>query len=168
MADSSPVPDPSIGGPVGLPIHRGREVTPAGDGELREASSANAQTSTELVTQVPVPPEQERTVFMPPIDIYDTGDGLVLLADLPGVTIETLEIQVQDNRLTIFGRVADFIPPDARVLHQEFQVGDYLRSFILSDQVDHSRIVARLNNGLLEVVLPKAPRAQARRIQVKD
>lgn len=119
-------------------------------------------------TRLPEPMPTEQLVFTPPIDIYESGDDLVLRADLPGVKLESVDVQVQDNRLTIFGRVADFIPPEARVLHQEFQVGDYLRSFILSDQVDHSRIVARLNNGLLEVVLPKAPRAQARRIQVKD
>lgn len=118
--------------------------------------------------RLPEPMPTEQLVFTPPIDIYESGDDLVLRADLPGVKLESVDVQVQDNRLTIFGRVADFIPPDAQVLHQEFQVGDYLRSFILSDQVDHSRIVARLNNGLLEVVLPKAPRAQARRIQVKD
>lgn len=113
-------------------------------------------------------PSPERLVFTPPIDIYESGDDLVLRADLPGVKLDSVDVQVQDNRLTIFGRVGDFLPQGARVLHQEFQVGDYLRSFILSDQVDHSRIVARLNNGLLEVVLPKAPRAQARRIQVND
>lgn len=110
----------------------------------------------------------ERLVFTPPIDIYESGEDLVLRADLPGVKLDSVDVQVQDNRLTIFGRVADFLPKEARVLHQEFQVGDYLRSFILSDQVDHSRIVARLNNGLLEVVLPKAPHVQARRIQVND
>lgn len=110
----------------------------------------------------------ERLVFTPPIDIYESGDDLVLRADLPGVKLDSVDVQVQDNRLTIFGRVTDFLPQGARTLHQEFQVGDYLRSFILSDQVDHSRIVARLNNGLLEVVLPKAQRVQARRIQVND
>lgn len=113
-------------------------------------------------------PASERLVFTPPIDIYESGEDLVLRADLPGVKLDSVDVQVQDNRLTIFGRVADFLPQEARILHQEFQVGDYLRSFILSDQVDHSRILARLNHGLLEVVLPKAPRAQARRIQVND
>jgi len=110
----------------------------------------------------------ERLVFTPPIDIYESGGDLVLRADLPGVKLDSVDVQVQDNRLTIFGRVDDFIPAGAQLIHQEFQVGDYLRSFILSDQVDHGRIVARLNHGLLEVVLPKAPQAQARRIQVND
>lgn len=114
-------------------------------------------------TGAPVP---ERTVFMPPIDIYDNEEGLVLLADLPGVTIETLEIQVQDNRLTLFGRVVATVPEGGRVLHQEFEWGDFLRSFILSDEVDHDRITAKLNNGVLEVVLPRTPKTEPRRIQV--
>ena len=128
--------------------------------------------STGMTTQ-PVPtqpqstaPVPERTVFMPPIDIYDSDEGLVLLADLPGVTIESLEIQVQDNRLTLFGRVNPALPVEARLLHQEFEWGDFLRSFILSDEVDHDRITAKLNHGVLEVVLPRATKTAPRRIQV--
>lgn len=121
---------------------------------------------TEMVTQPQSLPVPERTVFMPPIDIYDSDEGLVLLADLPGVTIESLEIQVQDNRLTLFGRVTPSLPTEARLLHQEFEWGDFLRSFILSDEVDHDRITAKLNNGVLEVVLPRAPKTTPRKIQV--
>lgn len=129
-------------------------------------------TTTEMVAhpqpepQPQAAPAPERTVFMPPIDIYDSDEGLVLLADLPGVTIESLEIQVQDNRLTLFGRVTSSIPAEARLLHQEFEWGDFLRSFILSDEVDHDRITAKLNNGVLEVVLPRAPKTTPRKIQV--
>lgn len=126
--------------------------------------------STEMMTQ-PAPdqpqvPIADRTVFMPPVDIYDSDVGLVLLADLPGVTIESLEIQVQDNRLTLFGRVNASVPAEARLLHQEFEWGDFLRSFILSDEVDHEHITAKLNNGVLEVVLPRAAKTEPRRIQV--
>ena len=109
---------------------------------------------------------RERYVFTPPIDIYETGDGLGLQADLPGVSIDTLELQVQDNKLTLFGRVKSVVPEGARMLHREYEVGDFLRSFILSDEVDHERISAKLSNGVLDVVLPRAPKAKPRRIQV--
>ena len=109
----------------------------------------------------------ERFVFTPPIDIYEADEGLVLQADVPGVSVETLELQVQDNKLTIFGRVASNIPDNARAVHEEYQVGDFLRSYILSDEVDHDRITANLNNGVLKVVLPRAPQAEPRRIEVK-
>lgn len=110
--------------------------------------------------------EASRAVFNPPIDIYETDEGLVLLADLPSVNQQGVELQVQDNRLTLFGRGKSPVPPEARVVYREYQEGDYLRSFILSDEVDHQRIRAKLNNGVLEVVLPKAHRVQPRKIQV--
>jgi len=111
---------------------------------------------------------EERLLFTPYIDIYETDEGLVLTADLPGVTIDTLELQVQDNKLTLFGRVAPVLPPGARVVHQEYGVGDFLRSFILSDEVNHDQITASMNNGVLKVVLPKAPAAKPRRIEVSS
>jgi HSP20 family protein len=134
--------------------------------EPEPTPSSPPAATTEMVSQPETSPVPERTVFMPPIDIYDSEDGLVLLADLPGVTIESLEIQVQDNRLTLFGRVTSAVPAEARLLHQEFEWGDFLRSFILSDEVDHDRITAKLNNGVLEVVLPRAPKTTPRKIQV--
>lgn len=112
------------------------------------------------------PPPVPRLVFTPPIDIYETDEGLVLLADLPGVSLDSLELQVQDNKLTLFGRVKPPVADEATLRYQEYQVGDYLRSFILSDEVDHERVSATLNNGVLKVWLPKAKKAQARRIQV--
>ncbi len=108
----------------------------------------------------------ERYVFTPPIDIFETADGLVLRADLPGVSLESLELQIQENRLTLFGRVETLLPDDAVPLHREFEIGDFLRSFILSDEVDYERITARLSHGVLEVELPRAAQAEPRRIQV--
>ena len=106
-----------------------------------------------------------RLLFHPSIDIYEIPDGLVLYADLPGVTSEGLDLQVQDNRLTLFGRTQQS-DDDGAVVHEEYKVGDFLRSFILSDEVDHDRISARLNNGVLRVELPRASRSQPRRIEV--
>ena len=109
----------------------------------------------------------ERSVFTPPIDIYEDENGLVLYADLPGVTTDSLELQVQDNKLTLFGRVVETAAPDAAALHQEYDVGDFLRSFILSEEVDHERITASLNNGVLKIVLPKAEQTPARNIPIQ-
>jgi HSP20 family protein len=109
----------------------------------------------------------ERMLFKPPIDIYESEDGLVLLADLPGVTLDTLELQVQDNKLTLFGRVKLPLAEDAALRHCEYHEGDFLRSFILSDEVDYDRIKATLNNGVLKVDLPKAHKTEPRRIQVR-
>lgn len=108
-----------------------------------------------------------RWLRTPPIDIFETDEGLVLRADLPGVTPESLELQVQDNRLTLFGRSQTDLPDEGRLVHQEYRVGDFLRSFILSDDVDHDRISAKLSDGVLELNLPRAPKAKPRKIQVQ-
>ena len=117
-------------------------------------------------TPVPVQTVPDRPLRTPPIDIYDTAEGLALMADLPGVTNGDLELQVRHNQLTLYGRVSNTVPLEAKVLHREYADGDFVRSFILSDDVDHEHIVAKLTNGVLEVSLPQAPRAQPRRIQV--
>ncbi len=105
-------------------------------------------------------------LFNPPIDIYETVDGLVLYADLPGVTAEDLDLQVQDKKLILFGRVARGQTAELVPIHQEYRTGDFLRSFILSDDVDHERIQARLTNGVLRIELPRAEKSKPRRIEV--
>ena len=109
--------------------------------------------------------ETPRLLFNPPIDIYETENGLVLYADLPGVSTENLELEVQDNRLALFGKVPSEDQSHG-TLHREYEIGDFLRSFILSDDVDHERISARLTNGVLRVELPKNQKTEPRRISI--
>lgn len=111
--------------------------------------------------------ESSGMLFNPPIDIYETDNGLVLYADLPGVCSDGLDLQVQDNRLSLFGRVKPQTVSQ-NVIHEEYKVGDFLRSFILSDDVDHEHITARLNNGVLRVELPRTARSEPRRIEVSS
>ena len=121
-------------------------------------------------TVAPPPPVEypvDQAVFTPPIDIFETPDGLILQADLPGVSSESLELQVQDNKLSLFGKVSLPVPSEARLIHQEYHVGHFLRSFILSDEVDHERITAKLNQGVLEVFLPRLTKSEPRRIQIQ-
>jgi HSP20 family protein len=121
-------------------------------------------------SNAPAPPVEypvDQVVFTPPIDIFETSEGLVLQADLPGVSSESLELQIQDNKLSLFGKVSLALPPDARLIHQEYQVGHFLRSFILSDEVDHERITAKLSQGVLEVFLPRLNKMEPRRIPIQ-
>lgn len=106
--------------------------------------------------------------FTPPIDIHEGPDGLTLEADLPGATESNLFIQLEDNVLSLHARIEPPAPEGARALHEEYRVGDYYRSFILSDEVDRERITAELRNGVLRLVLPKADRARTRRIEIRS
>jgi HSP20 family molecular chaperone IbpA len=114
-------------------------------------------------------PEQElRKAVTPPIDIHEGPEGLTLDADLPGATESQLFIQLEDNVLSLHAKVEPPVAEGARLLHQEYHVGDYYRSFILSDEVDRDRIAAELKNGVLRLFLPKAERARTRRIEIRS
>jgi HSP20 family molecular chaperone IbpA len=104
----------------------------------------------------------------PLIDIHEGPDGLVLEADLPGAVDSGVNIQLEDNVLVLHARVPSPFPEGAGVLHEEYRVGDFYRSFILSDEVERSKISAEMKNGVLRLTLPKAERARTRRIEIKS
>jgi HSP20 family protein len=104
----------------------------------------------------------------PPIDIHEGPEGLTLEADLPGARESNLQIQLEDNVLSLYAKIDSPAPEGARLVHEEYRVGDYHRSFILSDEVDRERITAELSSGVLRLFLPKAERARTRRIEIKS
>jgi HSP20 family molecular chaperone IbpA len=112
------------------------------------------------------PPERE--TYTPPIDIHEAQEGLTLEADLPGATEQNLQILLEDNVLNLYATVDSPAPDGARLVHEEYRLGNYHRSFILSDEVDRERITAELKNGVLRLFLPKAERARTRRIEIKS
>jgi len=105
-------------------------------------------------------------VYAPDVDIYETPDGLWLWADMPGVDDTSLEVRVADNELSIEGRVAPQEYDNLNPVYIEYNVGNYRRTFSLSNEIDTERIKARMTNGVLELELPKAERAKPRRITV--
>jgi HSP20 family molecular chaperone IbpA len=111
---------------------------------------------------------EQPEAYIPPIDIHEAPDGLKLEADLPGATEQSLQIQLEDNVLSLYAKVDSAAPEGARLIHEEYRLGDYRRSFILSDEVDRERIAAELKNGVLTLFLPKAERARTRRIEIKS
>lgn len=132
------------------------------NGDRPESESTAAEVPARASSEAP-----PRWFCSPPIDIFDTDEGLVLRADLPGVTDDQLELQIEDNRLTLLGKVAPPVTEEAQMIYQEYRVGDFLRSFILSDDIDHDRITAKLSDGVLEVTLPRAATTKPRRIQIR-
>jgi HSP20 family molecular chaperone IbpA len=101
----------------------------------------------------------------PQVDIYETPQELVLLADLPGVNRDDLEVRVEDGVLTIQGRPRH--GASGRVLYQEFELIPYFRQFELGEAIDQGRIAAELKHGVLTLHLPKVQPAQPRRIEVR-
>jgi HSP20 family protein len=115
-------------------------------------------------------PSRERTrsqerFLMPPVDIYETADGLVLCADMPGVEPNELRIRLEEGILTIEGRAKHAI--DLEPTYREFELGNFFRQFELSDLVDQEKITARLRHGVLIMELPRAEKAKPKQIPVQ-
>ncbi|HXW05102.1 MAG TPA: Hsp20/alpha crystallin family protein [Vicinamibacterales bacterium] len=107
--------------------------------------------------------------WAPPIDVYETGDAYVVLAEVPGLAREQIAVELNDDRLTIRGERAGG-PAGADVVHYhqvERGHGAFVRSFEFAEKIDGEHVVADLANGILSVTLRKLPPAAARRISVK-
>ncbi len=116
------------------------------------------------------PQEQQRirpVVVTPPVDIYELEDGVVLFADMPGVTKENLDVQVDKNVLTIKGEIGDVVPKDITPLYVEFNGKAYERAFTLGPDVDVSKIEASMNAGVLKIFLPKSEEVKPKKIEIK-
>src|SRR5262245_38155316 len=111
-------------------------------------------------------PEATRGLtFTPRVDIYETDQELVLLADLPGVRPEDVDLRYERGELILHGKVR---PPAGRTyLTSEYEVGDFYRAFSIHESIDHGRISAEVKKGVLTVHLPKAEPARPRQINVK-
>ena len=116
------------------------------------------------------PASRERTrsqesFVAPPVDIYETQDGLFVMADLPGVGKDDLDIKVENNVLTIQGRTTHSTP--GALIAREYELVGFFRQFELSDKVDQTKISAELKHGVLKLHLPKPEEAKPRKIDVK-
>src|SRR5271157_4738918 len=122
--------------------------------------------------QMPTAPEVgqravPQPVFVPAADIYETRDAIVVLAEMPGVAPDGVDITLERRVLTVRGRSAASEHAGYQRVYNEFANGDYERVFTLSENIDRDRIEATLKDGVLHLVLPKAETAKARKIELK-
>lgn len=118
--------------------------------------------------QMPASREETRSqerYITPPVDIYETGEGLIVKADLPGVNRENLDVRVENNLLTLRGRPSHVAPGEP--LYREYGLVNFFRQFELNERVDQSKISADLKHGVLTLHLPKAEEAKPRKIDIK-
>lgn len=127
--------------------------------------SDNKQVTNPASGSVTAVPEQQRAV-LPPVDVFEDASGITLLADMPGVPKEKLELKVEGDALLIEGDVQSHTPDGLEALYAELRVPRYRRSFTLSRELDTTRIEANLKDGVLKLRIPKQAHAQPRRIAV--
>ena len=115
--------------------------------------------------------EMERTssrrCFAPRADIYETEKDIIILADIPGANEKTVDITLEKNVLSINAYVEPVISSGFDVAYAEYEEGDYQRNFHLSDEIDRDKIEASVRDGVLQLRLPKAQGAAARKITVQ-
>ena len=107
----------------------------------------------------------QETYVTPPVDIYETPEGLVVLADLPGVAKEGLDLRVENSLLTIRGKTSHSASGD--FVYREYDLVNFFRQFELNERVDQQKISAELKNGVLTLHLPKAEEAKPRKIDIR-
>jgi HSP20 family protein len=128
--------------------------------DTRELKAKEKHSADTMEQTVPGP------YFVPAVDIFETDRAITLLADLPGVQSDGLDVDLKDNVLTLMGDVAFNETPDEETILMEYEVGKYYRQFSLSDIIDQANIDASLKEGVLRLTLPKAEKAQPRKITV--
>ncbi|NCD21629.1 MAG: Hsp20/alpha crystallin family protein [Spartobacteria bacterium] len=112
------------------------------------------------------PTPENEPVYVPRVDVRETAEAFVVVADLPGADEKSVEATVQKRVLTIEGWTQLEKPQDGEELGREFGAGRFRRDFTLPDAVDPERIQARVKNGVLTVTIPKKEEVKARKIQV--
>lgn len=109
--------------------------------------------------------EQQRAV-LPAVDVFEDAAGITLLADMPGVPKDQLELKIEGDSLLLEGGVQALTPEGLEAVYAEVRVPRYRRSFTLSRELDTARIEANLKDGVLTLRIPKQAHAQPRRITV--
>lgn len=110
--------------------------------------------------------EGEREYISFPVDIYETDDAFVLMAEMPGVGREGVDVRLSENELVITGRFEVSLDKDEALVYREIPGADYRRSFTLSDAVDRGQVKAELKDGVLTVTLAKQERVKPRVIEI--
>jgi HSP20 family protein len=108
--------------------------------------------------------EQRVPTVSPRVDIYETEKAYVLLADMPGVGPDGLDVVAERDELIVRGRVD---PPATTPDYQEFELANYYRAFALTEDLDTAAITATLKDGVLRVEIPKSARVQPKKIPVR-
>ena len=105
--------------------------------------------------------------FVPNVDIRETDEALWLWADMPGAAEDSIDVRLDNDQLSIRGRVSVDAYKELTPVYTEYNVGEFVRNFRVSNEVDVDQIEARMTHGVLELKLPKQARARSRQIPIQ-
>jgi HSP20 family molecular chaperone IbpA len=132
---------------------------------------SNENTTREIETREKQEVAREQTrpglVFQPDVDIVERTEEFLVVADLPGVDEQHVDVSLENGLLSIRADLAVEPEPEWRPIYDEYRVGSYSREFALSDRIDVNEVKASMKDGVLEVHLPKSEKHRPRSIEVK-
>jgi HSP20 family molecular chaperone IbpA len=131
------------------------------------ATNTTDVTSRETAGNVSQRAERPESAIRPPVDIREDSNGIVLQADMPGVSRERLNLRVDGNSLLIEGSVQFELPQEAEALYADVRSTTYRRTFVLSRELETDKIEANLKDGVLTVRIPKRAELRPRKIEVQ-
>jgi HSP20 family molecular chaperone IbpA len=111
--------------------------------------------------------EEARAALRPPVNIFEDANGITLEADMPGVSRDRLNVQVDKDTLLVEGDARIDMPPGMEALYADVRATHYRRSFTLSGELEPDKIEASLRDGVLTVRIPKRAELQPRKIEVR-
>jgi HSP20 family molecular chaperone IbpA len=132
-----------------------------------ETREIQVQDTEKQVAETDAERTRDQPAFVPRADIYETEEAMYVVADMPGVSEDSLDITLEKGVLTLQGAVEPEAPEGYSLAYAEYRVGDYVRRFSLSDEIDQEAIEATLKDGVLRLTLPKITEARTRKIAVK-
>jgi HSP20 family protein len=109
---------------------------------------------------------REGNCYRPDVDIVENDEAITICADMPGVAEGDIEVHLEDEVLSLYGKVAGEDDTELTPIHTEYRAGDYRRRFMVSGDIDPEKIEGHMSNGVLELVLAKRAHARPRRIPI--
>lgn len=129
------------------------------------AANSLTETSDQRNSKTQEETRSSEKYIKPAVNIIETEEGLTLIADIPGASRETLDVNVEKGILTINAPASVTMPGNRG--YTEFELGSYYRQFSIPEVLDHEKAVASLSNGILTLTVPKGEAAKPRKIEVK-
>lgn len=115
--------------------------------------------------------QQEKTIpvrfYVPATDIFETGDALKIVMEVPGVPKDAVDVRIENEVLSVEARIEAAHYNGLEPLYTEYPIGHFARSFSLPEQVDQHNITAQLDDGVLVLTLNKRPETKPRRIAIQ-
>lgn len=111
--------------------------------------------------------ERPRRVYSPRVDVRETPDAFEVTADVPGVSMDAIDVTVEDNRLELYAKRTETAHEGFRPAYRQYGEGDYRRAFTIPEDIQRDQIRADLREGVLHVILPKAEPVKPKKVQVR-